>query len=151
MARDGGDDLLQPVLAERRQPGETGRRPWRLSSQVYVALLGGPLAILAIATLNARRLRLPLGAQAAIAAAALVAEAVVIVLARSADIADSARIISAAAGVAAYGVAFLIQRSADRVFAYHADEEEPYTSLFGAGAAAVIAARAIDVTIWWPT
>ncbi len=102
-------------------------------------------------SLNARRLRLPLGAQAAIAAAALVAEAVVIVLARSADIADSARIISAAAGVAAYGVAFLIQRSADRVFAYHADEEAPYTSLFGAGAAAVIAARAIDVTIWWPT
>jgi hypothetical protein len=151
VVRDGADDLLQPVLAEREQPGAAGSRPWRLSSQVYVALLGGPLGILAIGTLNARRLKLPTSAQVGIAAAALLAEAVVIVLAHVADLTSAARIVSAAAGVAAYGVAFLIQRSADRVFNYHAEEENPYASLLGPGIAAVVAARVIDLIVWWPT
>jgi hypothetical protein len=149
--RDGTDDLLQPVLAEREQPGAAGERPWRLSSQVYVALLGGPLAILAIATLNAGRLKLPAAALAWIAAAALVAEAIVIVLANVADLTNAARIVSAAAGVAAYGVAYLVQRSSDRVFNYHAVEEDPYASLLGPGIAAVVVARVVDLIVWLPT
>jgi hypothetical protein len=151
VARDGVDDLLQPVLTEREHPGVHGARPWRLGSQAYVALLGGPLALLAIGTLNARRLKLPAAAQAAIAAAALVAEAVVVVLAQVADLSDEARIVSAAAGIAAYGVAYFVQRSADRVYNFHSDADEPYAGLLGPGFAAVIGARIIDLLVWFPT
>lgn len=47
------DDLIDPVARVPRAPG---RRPWRPYSLVYVALLGGSLAVTAIAYLDAGRL-----------------------------------------------------------------------------------------------
>jgi hypothetical protein len=138
------DDLLEPVLGER----PPAQRPWRLGSQIYVAILGGALAVGAVAVLNARRLRLSVREQLAIAAAALVAEALLIVVAQAADLGGQARLVSALAGAATYGVAWLVQRSADRVFAFHAKgDDDPYASLLPVGAAAVIAARLIEIVL----
>jgi hypothetical protein len=149
VAREGVDDLLEPVLAKHRPP-ESLPRPWRLGSQVYVALLGGPLALAAIGTINARLLRMPAVSQAAIAGIGIVAEIVLVVLARSLDLSSEARIASAVAGVLAYGAAYLIQRSADRVYRYHAHDEEPYASMVAVGLIAVVAARVIELALWWP-
>jgi hypothetical protein len=150
VTREGVDDLLQPVLAQR-PPEAPRRRPWRLSSQAYVAILGGPLAVAAIGLVNARRLRLRTSMQATIVTVSLAAEAALIVLAHAADLGRQARVASAVAGVVVYGVAYLIQRSADRVYAFHADADEPYASLLGPGAAAVVTARIIELLVWFPT
>jgi hypothetical protein len=149
VTREGADDLLRPVLAERG-PEAPQRRPWRLGSQAYVAILGGPLAVAAIGFLNARRLRLPPGLQAAIVAVALAAEAALVLVAHAADLDGQMRLASAVAGVAVYGVAYLIQRSADRVYEFHADADEPYAGLLGPGAAAVIAARVVELLVVFP-
>jgi hypothetical protein len=51
------------------------------------------------------------------------------------------------AGLLVYGGAFLIQRSADRVYHFHSDEDEPYASLFGAGLVACVVGRFADAMI----
>jgi hypothetical protein len=149
VAKDGMDDLLEPVLAEHTPAGSLPR-PWRLGSQIYVAVLGGPLALGGVAFINARLLRMPAAAQAAIVATCLAAEIALAVLAQALDLTSAARLASAVAGVAAYGVTYLIQRSPDRVYRYHSDDEEPYAGLFGVGLAAVIAGRVIELVLWWP-
>jgi hypothetical protein len=150
VAREGVDDLLQPVLADRDGEREPEQRPWRLTSQVYVAVLGGALAVAAVGALNARRLRIGTLAQAIIVGAGLVAEAVLVAVARAADLHSQARIASAVAGVAVYGVAFLVQRSADRVYAYHAREDDPYAGLLAVGVVAVLCARLIELVLIFP-
>ncbi|MDQ3587759.1 MAG: OST3/OST6 family protein [Actinomycetota bacterium] len=57
------------------------RRPWRLSSQVYVAFFGGVLAVTVIALTNAPRLRTPVSRQAVIAGIGAIGLACVIVFA----------------------------------------------------------------------
>jgi hypothetical protein len=135
------DDLLQPTLAgHERRPMY---KPWRLGSQVYVAFFGGPLAVGAIAAYNSITLGMPRSARFAIAAIALAAEAAfaaAILLTET----DSTRLISIVAGLAAFGGVYLIQRSPDRVYHFHTDEDEPYDSLFGAGLFAVIVARIFE-------
>jgi hypothetical protein len=135
------DDLLQPTLAgHERRPMY---KPWRLGSQVYVAFFGGPLAVGAIAAYNSITLGMPRSARFAIAGIALAAEAAfaaAILLTET----DSTRLISIVAGLAAFGGVYLIQRSPDRVYHFHTDEDEPYDSLFGAGLFAVIVARIFE-------
>jgi hypothetical protein len=55
--KERDSDLFTPSLSEWR-PIETAQPPWRLRSQYWLALLGGPAAVTAIAVLNARRLQL---------------------------------------------------------------------------------------------
>jgi hypothetical protein len=140
------DDLLQPTLAghERRVPGP---KPWRLGSQVYVAFFGGPLAVGAIAAYNSVTLGMPRSARLTIAGIALAAEAAfaaAILLTET----DSTRLFGIVAGLAAFGGVYLLQRSPDRVYHYHADDEEPYDSLFGAGLFAVIVARIAEAIVY---
>ena len=54
---DGESDLFTPSLSEWR-PTVQNRPPFRLNSQFWLALFGGPVAVTAIAVLNARRLQL---------------------------------------------------------------------------------------------
>jgi hypothetical protein len=139
------DDLLQPTLAgHERQPMRD--KPWRVSSQVYVAFFGGPLAVGAIATYNAMTLGMPGRARLAIVALALAAEAAFVAVVLATDT-DQVRLFSIVAGLAAFGGAYLLQRSPDRVYHYHADEDEPYASLFGPGLAAVIVARLVEAVL----
>ena len=139
------DDLLQPVLAGDER-GPAGYKPWRVTSQVYVAFFGGALALGAIAFLNAAMLEMSYRARVAIVGLALAAEGALVAVAAVTDI-DQLRLVSTVAGLAAYGGAYLIQRSADRVYHFHADDDEPYQSLFGHGLVAVISARVFETML----
>ena len=136
------DDLLQPALAGHEQrPAQ--RKPWRLGSQVYVAFFGGALAVGAIGLYNAITLGMPARARVAIVAIALAAEAALFAVVALTEI-EEVRLVSIVAGFAAFGGAYLLQRSPDRVYHFHSDEDEPYDSLFGPGLVACIVARAVE-------
>jgi hypothetical protein len=51
-------NLFSPSLTDF-EPPVSGRLPWRLSSQFWLAFLGGSVAVSVIAVLNARRLQMP--------------------------------------------------------------------------------------------
>jgi hypothetical protein len=141
------DDLLQPALAgHEAQPKD---KPWRLTSQVYVAFFGGALAVGAIGFYNAMTLGMPVRARAAIVAMALAAEAALFAVVTVTDT-DQVRVAGIAAGLVAFGGAYLLQRSPDRVYHYHADDEEPYESLFGPGLIACIVARLVEIILIFP-
>jgi hypothetical protein len=137
------DDLLQPSLADHEG---TRYQPFRLSSQVYVAFFGGALAVGAIGFLNAMFLGMPNRARAAIVALALAAEAAFVAVAVATDT-DQVRILSIVAGLVAFGGAYLIQRSPDRVYHFHATEDEPYQSLFVPGLVTCVAARIFEAAL----
>jgi hypothetical protein len=139
------EDLLQPVLAaHERRP--TGYRPWRLQSQIYVGFFGGAPAVGVIAYANAVMLGMSIPARMAIAALALGAEAALLTVAALTE-PGVVRLGHLVAGLAVYGGAYLIQRSADRVYHFHTAEDEPYTSLFGAGLVACILGRIVDAAL----
>ena len=136
------DDLLQPTLAghQARPPVD---KPWRLSSQVYVGFFGGALAVGAIGALNARTLHMPARAIAAVLGIALAAEAALLAVVAGTDI-EEVRILSIVAGLAAFGGAYLLQRSPDRVYHFHTDDDDPYESLFLPGLGVCILARIVE-------
>lgn len=132
--RGGLDELLTPTLGEQRAHTPSIDRPWRLGSQVYVAFFGGVLAVTAIAILNARRLGMApktLWLMGGVGAAGLAGAVAVVAL--IADSGSSARVPARIVALAACGVLYLIQRSADRVYHYHARADDPYDSLLGPG------------------
>jgi hypothetical protein len=137
------EDLLRPTLTGHDTRTRQGYKPYRLSSQVYVAFFGGALAVGGIGFLNAALLGMPNRARAAIVALALAAEAALVALVVATEL-EEIRIASIVAGLAAFGGAYLIQRSPDRVYHFHADDEEPYQSLFAAGLVACICARIVE-------
>lgn len=133
--------LLQPTLQDHVPRTYAGSsRPWRTGSQIYVAILGGPVAVTAIALLNARRLRMPRSKTLLIAAIGAVATlaAIAVILAAPGE----ARVLAGLVGAVAAGPFYLLMRSYDRAyFAFTNDditEEEAYASLWGPGVAAVI-------------
>ncbi|MFC0007438.1 hypothetical protein [Micromonospora siamensis] len=65
------DELFRPTISPTARPD--GRQPWRPSSLVYPALLGGAAPVTALALVNARRLGLPGRARAAVLGAGLAA------------------------------------------------------------------------------
>jgi hypothetical protein len=132
--RGGLDELLTPTLGEQRARTPSIDRPWRLGSQVYVAFFGGVLAVTAIAILNARRLGMApkaLWLIGAVGAAGLAGALTVVSL--IGDSGSSSRVPARIVALAACGVLYLIQRSADRVYHYHARADDPYDSLLGPG------------------
>ncbi|MCD0482512.1 hypothetical protein [Streptacidiphilus sp. ASG 303] len=134
------DPLLQPTL--QRQPPGTGR-PWRLSSQGYVAFFGGTLAGTAVAVANAVRLGLPRGRVAGVAAAgaaALAATAALLVAGGSRIGATELPVLRVLA-VAAYLVQAHLQRERDRVFVLRGGEHAP---LLRTGLAAVLVLGALE-------
>ena len=131
--RGGLDELLTPTLGEQHARTPSAERPWRLGSQVYVAFFGGVLAVTAIAILNARRLGMAQKTQwlmGAVGAAGLAGALTVVALI---DSGSSSRVPARIVALAACGVLYLIQRSADRVYHYHARDDDPYDSLLGPG------------------
>lgn len=71
------NDLLQPTVAE----AVARRKPWRVSSQFWVAFFGGVPAVTAIAYVNSGRLGMSTGKRRLILIAGVVAAAVSIALA----------------------------------------------------------------------
>ena len=142
-------DLLTPTLGQHRPRDWSARRPWQLTSQVYVGFLGGPTAVALIAVLNGARLRMP-GARLVAMAMIGVAGTVAGVLAAGLiDAGTAPRLLVQVAGVLAYGPLHRLQRSADRVhstFSPHRDPDDDYGSLWGPGAIAVLAGWLVQ----WP-
>ena len=134
-------DLLTPTLTEHRPRDWSTGRPWRLGSQVYVAFLGGPLAVALIAVLNGLRLRMPRPKLLAMAAIGVAGTIVGVLAAGLIDAGAAPRLLVQLAGVVTYGPLYLLQRSPDRVhgtFSPHDDPDDDYDALWGPGLAAVL-------------
>lgn len=137
--------LLTPTLQGHVAEPQPAFQPWRLGSQVYVAILGGCLAVTIIAVANARMLRVSGRGQAIVIATGLAGFLVTLALA-GLVLGDGAPEGSGVAlqlvAVLAWGAMYLVQRPADRVYASlrapDDDTHEPYRSLFGAGLLAVL-------------
>jgi hypothetical protein len=143
VAERDDDDLFAPSLAGvRRSLPPRGRRPWRLGSQFYVAVFGGPVAAGLVGLLNGRRLGLERGRLAAIAgigAAALVAVAVVAaVVAERAEEQRPLRLVAMAGGAVAYLGTRRLQRDADRRYGVGRSHTESYDSLWLPGLGLVL-------------
>lgn len=145
MASRPDDDLLRPSLEDRTPPPTGGERPWRLGSQVYVAFFGGPVAVTAVALLNAERLRLRPTASVLIAACGLAGLIATVVLAASIE--DLPSYGRRAVALAAWGGMWWAQRLADRTYGFHARDEEPYASLWIPGIAAVVLGNVVLVLL----
>lgn len=138
-------DLLQPSLQDEAPRTPPKRKPWRVGSQVYVAFFGGPVAAAIIGVINAGRLRMPAGQQAAIAVAALVALGALVAVG-SASV-DALRLGVRVAGLAVYGVVYLLQRKPDRIYHYYNGGDEAYSELFAPGFAAVLVGIAVEFAL----
>ncbi len=133
-------DLLTPTLQGHVPRDWRGRLPWRLESQVYPAILGGPAAATLVALVNARRLRIDARTVALMAVGGVLLTALGLGAVAAFD-SDAMRLLIGAAGLAAYGAFYLVQRAPDRVhstFSPHDDPEEDYESLLPLGVAAVV-------------
>ncbi|MFC7247572.1 hypothetical protein ACFQO7_34350 [Catellatospora aurea] len=126
------DDLFRPTITAA--PVAAGDPPWRPSSIVYPAFLGGPLAVAVLGVLNARRLSLGVNQQLAVAAAGLAAVAARLALTALLG-QTQARILGTVFGLLVWGVVSMTQKKAFRAYEY--GNGEP-ASLIGAGLAAVI-------------
>lgn len=140
------DDLFQPTL---QRPGAGySERPWKLSSQFWVAFFGGTLAIAVIAYFNARRLKVPpntlrsvllvggIGTLLTVAIGAYVAMNAQSLAASAA----SRSILRLAARVAALATYFILQRIQEpfaRRFEMFYDRDD-YSSLWKPGLAATL-------------
>ena len=131
------DDLFTPTLTQsERRLLPAGKRPWRLSSQFYVAFFGGPLAAGMIGYLNGKRLGLPRARLVAILAVgavgflAALSAAIVLV---NAEAGRGPRLMIAVAGVAAFLAARELQKDADQLYGMNRGEEQAYDSLWAPG------------------
>ena len=142
--------LLTPTLAGH-VPRDWGKAlPWRLGSQVYVAIIGGPLAVTIIAALNARRLRMSSRQVAAIVVCGVAGLLVALAVVAAIDEGDSGRLVFRIAGVLAYGPMYLLQRAHDRVHSAYSpfdDEDDDYESLWGPGIAAVVGGALLQAVL----
>jgi hypothetical protein len=153
MAVEHDDDLFAPALAgRRRRVLEQGERPWRLSSQFYVAFFGGALAVTAIAWLNARRLgveRTKLRLIPLVGLAGLAATVAVVEIFGGGEVGSSQRILARVVALATGGVLYGLQVSADRVYHSYAegDEDAIYDSLWRLGLAATFGLGIVQALI----
>jgi tetratricopeptide (TPR) repeat protein len=138
------DDLFKPTIIDRPMPVQ---RPWRVDSLVYPAFFGGPLAVMYLGALNARRLGVG-GRQVALillsGVVALVAQLLVFALFLQDVNASAARVSFSLAGVAVWGVAQVAQRRPFRIFLLRGGEP---ASLWGAGIGAAIASALIQLLL----
>lgn len=128
-------ELFTPSLTQTtRRDLPAGSRPWRLSSQFYTAMFGGPLAAGLIGYLNGKRLGLSqerLWAIAGVGIAGFVALA--IVSAALLDTSGRGRGIVAVAGLVCYLGVRELQKDSDRLYGLDRDDDEAYDSLWNPG------------------
>lgn len=147
---DTADDLLRPSFADRTPAQASGARPWRLSSQAYVAFFGGLLAVTTIAFFNARRLGLPAGRLALILLAGFGGLAVeVAVLSTMADAGGpQLRMVTRIVALCAWGGMYVLQRAADRRYHhFRSGENDEYAGLLGPGLVASIGLGLVELQL----
>jgi hypothetical protein len=137
------DELLRPTIGAGV---DMSARPWRLTSQTYVAFFGGVIATTVIAFLNAGRLgtgpdkrRLIL----AVGAAGMVLSAVVIRLLATGD-SSGLRVAIRVVAVACCLLQLRLQRPMDRAFQLRGSD---YGRLWGPGLAAVFGCGLLEVVL----
>lgn len=145
------EDLLRPSLQDVRDPA-AGGRPWRLSSQFYVAFFGGALAVTALAWLNAGRLGATTEVKRWIlvtGTVGVVASIVVSYMFFGDDYRGAARIAYRVVGVVTSIVLYRLQRSADRVYSFRTprSDDEQYDAMLGPGLVAVLAGGVLQLVI----
>lgn len=147
---DTADDLLRPSFADRTPAQATGTRPWRLSSQAYVAFFGGLLAVTTIAFVNGRRLGLAAGPLALILLAGFGGLAVeVAVLSTMAGAGGSQlRMVARVIALAAWGGMYFLQRVADRRYHhFRSGEDDEYAGLLVPGLLASIGLGMVELLL----
>lgn len=145
------DDLLRPSLQDVRSP-PAGGRPWRLSSQFYVAFFGGALAVTALAWLNAARLGATRETNRWILVTGTVGVLVSIVVSYiffGNDYGSAARLAYRVVGVVTSLVLYRLQRSADRVYQFRTPEsdDEQYDRMLAPGLVAILAGGVVQLAI----
>ncbi|MBB5791443.1 hypothetical protein [Jiangella mangrovi] len=137
------DELLRPTVQGLIG---TSEKPWRLTSQAYVAFFGGVLASTTIAVVNARRLGVPpdkrrlmmlvggLAFVAAVVVGALLAD----------DGTGAARLGARVVAVVAILLLIRLQQPMDRAFVLRNGE---YGSLWGPGLLAVFTLGLVEVLV----
>lgn len=141
-----GDDLLQPSLEGVSRKRTSTARPWRLSSQSYVAFFGGPIAVAAISFINAGRLGLSQRRRIGIILSGVIGLILVVAVGSAValpnnpeDVTTAERIAFRALGLLAFAPMYLLQREADRVYSfYDRSNDDAYESLWLPGIAAVV-------------
>jgi NADH:ubiquinone oxidoreductase subunit 2 (subunit N) len=146
------ESLLTPSV-QRHQPRlqQMGARPWRLSSQVWIAFFGGVLSIAIISYLNGQRLRLSPQRMRQIILVGVVGLIAVIIttyLLGQAGLSslESAqrtqlRLVNRVIAVIAYLILVRLQRPADRQYQAFSDE---YDSLWIPGLLAIFVAGTLQ-------
>jgi hypothetical protein len=135
------NDLFVPTITA--QP-TTGKPPWSVSTLVFPAILGGPLAITVLALVNGRRLGVASGGQLAVAAGGVGAMALRLWVLALVQSGSSGRVVSALAGALAYGVVVLVQRPPYRAFTLRGGEA---ASLVWPGLAAAVGGAVIEAVL----
>jgi hypothetical protein len=136
------DELLRPTIGAGV---DMSARPWRLTSQTYVAFFGGVIATTVIAFLNARRLGVRPNRRwliLAVGAAGLVLAAVLIRLPATDE--SGLRVAVRVVAVACCLVQLRLQRPMDRAFQLRGGD---YGSLWGPGLAAVFGGGLLEVVL----
>lgn len=138
----GQDELLRRSIGSEsaRAPLPAGERPWRLSSQGYVAFFGGPLGAAVIAYLNAGRLRMDSRSKLLIVLAGVVGMAILIGLVIAVGDRSGPTVIARVLGLLAWAPMYFLQRTPDRVHSFYSgrSHEEDYDSLVGPGVAVAV-------------
>lgn len=129
-----------------------GGRPWRLTSQFYVAFFGGALAVTALAWLNAGRLGATREVKRWILVAGtvgVVASVVVSYIFSGDDYGSAARIGYRVVGVVTSIVLYRLQRSADRVYQFRTpgSDEDQYDRMLAPGLVAVLVGGVLQLGI----
>lgn len=129
-----------------------GGRPWRLTSQFYVAFFGGALAVTALAWLNAGRLGATREVKRWILVAGtvgVVASVVVSYIFSGDDYGSAARIGYRVVGVVTSIVLYRLQRSADRVYQFRTpgSDEDQYDRMLAPALVAVLVGGVLQLGI----
>ena len=142
------NNLFRPSLQGREGVGQLPlQRPWRLSSQFYVAFIGGILALTGIAYLNGKRLGLSdVRLRIIVALGIAVTLISLAALSYGIKIADLEgengqwiRLILRMVSVALFPVLYKIQKSADRIYQFNHDgDDDLYSSLWVPGIIATL-------------
>lgn len=140
-------ELLRPTLANAADAG-SGSRPWRVDSQIWVALFGGALAPTAIAYLNGRRLGNDPGKQRLMLVVGALGLALAVVVNYLLGLRENAVppfLANQVVGVITWVGLYRLQRTADRVYdAYGSGERE---SLLAPGIAAAVGLGIVQIVV----
>lgn len=148
----GEDELFAPTLQDEAARPAGAPRPWNVGSQFWVAFLGGPLAVGAIAWLNAPRLGLTPTRRRWMLVASLAAFALALGIvgwiaagtAREAGLPAYTRRIPQVTAVALYLLLALLQKPGARRYEAFGGE---YASLWRAGFLAILGGGAVQVAL----